>query len=411
MNAWTIALDSIWHHKLRSVLTALGIVIGVFAVVPLTSLGAGVQRYIAGQFDTFGADLITVLPAAPGTQQALDRSAKGTRAGFGPPGDGGPFGQTPSTLTMADVQAIAALRADHVAAVAPVVRAPAAVTRGTKAAALGSAVIGTTAPYFVIENLQFAAGGVSAPFSAGAVLGHGVAAALFGRQAPVGQTIQVGKQSYPVIGVLRASGSQLGGAPDQSVYIPVAHALALAGTSHLSQIVLAAAAPAQVSGASAAVRRLLGRRHTLQDFAVVTAGQILATINSTLTVITSVLGGIAAISLLVGGIGIMNIMLVTVTERIREIGTRKALGARDGDILVQFLVEALLLAVLGGAVGTGLSGLAGQVVGHAVHLAIPLTGSSVVVALAFSSAVGVAFGVLPALRAARLLPAEALRSE
>ncbi len=410
MNAWTIALDSIWHHKLRSVLTALGIVIGVFAVVTLSSLGAGVQRYIAGQFDTFGADLITVLPAAPGTQQALDRSAKGTGAGFGPPG-GGPFGQTPSTLTMGDVQAIAALRADHVSAVAPVVRAPALLTRGTRTAALGSAVIGTTAPYFGIENLQFAAGGVSAPFTSGAVLGHAVAAALFGRQAPVGQTIQVGKQSYPVIGVLRASGSQLGGAPDQSVYIPVANALVLAGTSYLSQIVLAAVAPAQVSAASAAVQRLLGRRHTLKDFAVVTAGQILATINSTLAVITSVLGGIAAISLLVGGIGIMNIMLVTVTERIREIGTRKALGARDGDILVQFLVEALLLAVLGGAVGTGLSGLAGQVVGHAVHLAIPLTGSSVVVALAFSSVVGIAFGVLPALRAARLLPAEALRSE
>ncbi len=409
MNAWMIALESIWHHKLRSTLTALGIVIGVFAVVTLNSLGAGVKQYITRQFNSFGAELITVIPAAPGTQQALDGAAQGRGAGPGPRGRQG-FGQTPSTLTLADVDAIAALGAQHVAAAAPVVMAAALVTHGSATSPAGS-VIGTSAPYFGIENLHFASGGVSGGFASGAVLGHDVASALFGTGAAVGQTIQIGGQPYRVLGVLAASGSQMGGDPDQSVYIPVADALTLAGTSHVSQIVVAADGTAHVSAASAAVQGVLDQRHTLKDFAVVTAAQILSTINNTLSVITSVLGGIAAISLVVGGIGIMNIMLVTVTERIKEIGTRKALGARDGDILVQFLVESVLLAVLGGAIGTGLSGVAGQVVGHAIHFPISLTASSVVLALAFSVLVGVAFGVLPAMNAARLMPAEALRTE
>ncbi len=405
MNAWTIALDSIWHHKLRSALTALGIVIGVFAVVTLTSLGAGVQRYISGQFNSFGADLITVLPAPPGAQQRLDAASHG---GHAVGGHVGGFGQAPSTLTVADAQAIAALKG--VTAVAPVVQAPAQVSQGSTDAP-ASSVLGTTASYFAIQSLKFAAGGVTGGLASGAVLGHEVASTLFGTSAPVGQSVDVGGKPYTVLGVLAAAGTGLGGDPDRTVYIPVAAALTLAGTTRLSEIVVEADGNANVPAASAAVQRLLDQRHTVKDFAVVTAGQILATISSTLSVITSVLGGIAAISLLVGGIGIMNIMLVTVTERVREIGTRKALGARDGDILVQFLVEAVLLAVLGGLVGTGLSALAGRIVGQIVHFAIGLTPWSVLAALAFSIGVGVLFGVLPAMNAARLMPAEALRSE
>jgi len=414
MNAWRIALDSIWHHKLRSSLTALGVVIGVFAVVTLASLGAGVRNYVTGQFNSFGAALLTVTPAPPGAQKSLDAAASGNRGGsargsFGGGGGGG-FGSTPSTLTVGDVQAILALKSAHVAAAAPVADAAALVANGNLDAP-GATVVGTTAPYFAMSNLHFASGGVSAGFSTGAVLGQAAAAALFPSGGAVGSTVSVNGQAVPVVGVLAAAGSQLGGDPDQAVYVPVAQALSISGASTVSEILVRADGTAGVSAASAAIQAALALRHPLKDFAVVTAGQILSIIQSTLGVITSVLGGIAAISLLVGGIGIMNIMLVTVTERVHEIGTRKAMGARDSDILVQFLVESVLLALLGGVIGTACSGLAGSIVGHAVNVPLGLTASSVSLALVFSVAVGAVFGVLPALNAARLMPAVALRSE
>jgi putative ABC transport system permease protein len=398
MNAWSIALDSIWHHKLRSALTALGIVIGVFAVVTLTSLGHSFKQYIGNQFNTLGATLITVMPAPPHAKQATGGAS---HAGFG---------AAPSTLTLGDVAAIAAQGGNDVASVAPVAPAAALITYGGKTASTGS-VLGTTSAYFGILSLHFAAGGTAGFASGGAVLGHAVAQELFGGSSAVGHTVLVGGKPYTVTGVLQTTGAALSGDADDTTYIPVGAALALSGSSKLAEIVAAAAGTADVPAAAAAITRLLDQRHTLRDFAVVTAGQILATINKTLSVVTSVLGGIAAISLLVGGIGIMNIMLVTVTERVREIGTRKALGARDGDILVQFLVEAVLLSLLGGAVGTGFSALAGRVVGQIIHFPISLTATSVGVALGFSLLVGVVFGVLPALNAARLMPAEALRSE
>lgn len=396
MNAWSIALDSIWHHKLRSALTALGIVIGVFAVVTLTSLGAAVKSYVARQFSVFGADLITVAPASP---HAASEHGHGFAGGFG---------LAPSTLTAGDAAAIARLTGDHVAAAAPVAMAPGTVARdGT--AVPGASIVGTTPAYFGIENLPFTSG--VAFGASGAVLGHAVAAALFGSAPSVGASIDVGGRTYVVSGVLKASDSQLSGNANGTVYIPVADALGLAGSTHVSEIVVAADGSADVPAASNAIQRLLQKRHGVDDFSVVTAGEILSTVNSTLTVITSVLGGIAAISLVVGGIGIMNIMLVTVTERVREIGTRKALGAHDGDILIQFLVESVLLALLGGAIGLVLSALAGRVVGQAVHFSIALTSSSIILALLFSVGVGAVFGVLPAMNAARLMPAEALRSE
>ena len=404
MSAWSIALDSIWHHKLRSALTALGIVIGVFAVVTLNSLGAGVKNYITAQFNGVGADLITVTPATPAEQRAL--SGQG---GHRPGGGGGAFGPTPSTLTVADAQAIAGLMADHVQAVAPVEPAPGDAA-STVATAPGDAIVGTTAGYFTAEPLAFASGS-TAGFSSGAVLGHAAAATLFPKGQAVGQTITVGQYSLPVVGVLKSSSSQLGAGANHSVFIPVGDALNLAGSKYVGDIVVSADKSSDVAAATKAISKLLDQRHAVKDFAVVTAGEILKTVNSTLSVVTDVLGGIAAISLVVGGIGIMNIMLVTVTERVKEIGTRKALGARDGDILVQFLVESVLLAVLGGAIGTGLSGLASHIVGQVIKFPIGLTTSAITVALAFSVGVGVVFGVLPAMNASRLMPADALRSE
>ncbi len=414
MNAWGIALQSIWHHKLRSGLTALGVVIGVFAVVTLAALGGGVKSYVTGQFDGSGATLIAVTPAAPGTQQRVAAASSGTRPARGSGlGAGGGFGATPSTLTIADAQAIAGLSAAGITGAAPVAEAaaPVAAPGGSPQAAV---VVGTTAPYFSIQGLHFAAGSAGG-ITGGVVLGSKAEADLFGAGTPpgsaVGQDVQVGGKSLPVVGVLRSAGAQIGAEPDTSVFVPVATALAMSNSQHVSEIVADAAGTAQVAAAASAVQRLMDQRHPLQDFAVVTATQMLAIVTRTLSVITSVLSGIAAISLIVGGIGIMNIMLVTVAERVREIGTRKALGARDGDILVQFLVESILLAVLGGALGTAASALADRVVGHLIHVPLGLTGHSVVLALSFSIGVGALFGVLPAMNASRLMPAEALRSE
>ena len=414
MNAWAIALDSIWHHKLRSTLTALGVVIGVFAVVTLTSLGSGVNSYVTNQFNRIGATLITVVPAAPGTQAKFNAASSGS-AGHGPRrggGFGGGFAQVPSTLTVADAIAIAGLQADHIAAVAPVAQVAAIVAHGSIATA-ANPVVGTTSAYFSLQRLAFLAGGAPGGFTSGVVLGHSAARTLFGGsvRTAVGGSVSINGKSFRVVGVLKAAGQSFGTDPDQAVYIPIQEALALAGTRHLTEIVVGAESTGTVKAASAAVQRLLGQRHPIKDFAVITSGQMLSIIQSTLSVITAVLGGIAAISLVVGGIGIMNIMLVTVTERVREIGVRKALGAGDGDILVQFLVESVLLAVLGGAIGLLCAGVTSHIVGRAINVPIGLTGTSVGAALGFSVLVGAVFGVLPAMNAARLMPAAALRSE
>lgn len=401
MSAWSIALDSIWHHKLRSALTGLGIMIGVFAVVTLNALGAGVKNYINAQFSGAGADLITVMPSAP--------HAQGTSGGGGrgPGGRSAFTGSAPSTLSVADAQAIAGLA--HVSGAAPVEQAPGVVQAGGATAA-GASIIGTTAPYFHIVNLPFTAG--SAPgLVTGAILGHKLAGTLFPGGNALGRTVMVAGTTYPVTGVLASSTSQLGAAANDAVYIPVAAALRIAGSTYVNEILVSVDQSQNVNAVTTAVNTLLAQRHPTHDFAAVTAGQILSEVNSTLSVVTDVLAGIAAISLVVGGIGIMNIMLVTVTERVKEIGTRKALGARDSDILVQFLVESVLLAVVGGAVGTGLSALAGRIVGHVIKFPIGLTVSAVTVALVFSVGVGVVFGVVPAMNAARLMPADALRSE
>ncbi len=402
MNAFAIALDAIWSHRTRSALTALGVVIGVFAVVTLVSLGTAVRDYVSHQFRQVGASVFTVSPATPGT------GARGGPREFAR-GGGPPFatGGLPSTLTVADSQAIAAVRGAGIRRVAPVSQLPLPVAAGRGAPAAVT-VIATTGSYFPLEQLNFTHGHFSVH---GAVLGSGAARSLFGRAAALGQKVRVGGGEFPVTGVLRRGKGMLSLQANQAVFIPVRQGLALAGLDKVSQILVEARGTGQVDKAAAAVLRVLDRRHALRDFQVTKNSQLLSSINRTLAVITAFLGGIAAISLLVGGIGIMNIMLVTVTERFREIGIRKALGARDGDILWQFLVESVLLAVLGGAVGVALSAIVGRIIARMAGLPSGLTPGAVAVALGFSIAVGALFGALPALRASRLMPAEALRSE
>lgn len=395
MNAFSIALDSIWSHRLRSALTALGIVIGVFAVVTLTSLGSGVSSYVSGQFKVFGATLVTVAPATPG------HTGKHGHPGFNP------GGSVPSTLTLGDVHAISALHSPAIARVVPIAVIPAPI--GTSAnGSSGLAVMGTTASYFPAEQIKFATGTFN---GSGAVLGSKAAEALFGKQKHVmGRTVYLGKTALVVSGVLKAA-TGITSTSNNMVFIPVSTGLTSIGLKTISEIVVQAKSDQSVNQAVSAVTRVMNRRHPIRNFSVTKDTAFLTTINKTLSTITTFLSGLAAISLLVGGIGIMNIMLVTVTERFREIGIRKALGARDGDILVQFLAESVLLALLGGAIGVGLSAVASHLIGKLAGFPAGLTVGSVVLAIGFSVGVGIVFGVLPALRASRLMPAEALRTE
>lgn len=401
MNAFTIALDSIWAHRLRSALTALGIVIGVFAVVTLTSLGSGVKSYVSGQFSSFGATLITVSPSLP--------SAHGKLAHH--PFGGGPkqnFGNIPSTLTLGDATAIGALHAPSIAHVAPLVLLPITVSTSSTGSS-GISATGTTAQYFKAEQLTFSHGAFKGQ---GVVLGASAAHTLFPQlKNPIGQKLYLGQSALSVTGVLNSASGLLSKTSNASVFVPIAAGLQIAGLHNISEIIVQASGNSQVNAAGNAITKVLNRRHPSGDFSVTKDTQILSTINNTLSTITTFLSGLAAISLLVGGIGIMNIMLVTVTERFREIGIRKALGARDSDILVQFLAESVLLSLLGGAVGVILSAIASQMIGQLAGFSAGLTFDAVALAVGFSLLVGIVFGVIPALRAARLMPAEALRTE
>lgn len=399
MNAFSIALDSIWAHRLRSALTALGIVIGVFAVVTLTSLGSGVRSYVSGQFSSFGATLITVTPALP--------HASGAKPHFG----GGPnnnFVNVPSTLTVSDASAIRLAHSPDISQVAPVAVLPVTVSR-TPGGSSGLAATGTTASYFKAEQLSFAAGRFT---QTGAVLGSSALHTLFpGVKNPIGRTIYVGQTPIPVTGVLHAASGLLSKAANNTIFVDVSKGLQISDLHNISEILVAASGNTAVNGAGQVITRVMSLRHPSGDFTVTKDTQILKTINSTLSTITTFLSGLAAISLLVGGIGIMNIMLVTVTERFREIGIRKALGARDSDILVQFLAESVLLSLLGGAIGVLLSALASHMIGQLAGFPAGLTLDAVALAVGFSLLVGIVFGVIPAFRAARLMPAEALRTE
>ncbi len=400
MNVFSIAWDSIWHHRTRSFLTALGIIIGVFAVVTLTSLGRGVQTFVNQKFATIGANVLTITPALPSS-----RAHQHQRGRPGGPGGGAAFVNVPSTLTAGDVSALnhgghAALKA------AGVITVPELLSKGATASSAG--VMGVSRTYFRIENLKVSMGHLD---GSGLVLGSSAAKSLFGKQAVIGQTLKVGTKSFTVTGVLAPAAGGPGFHPNHTAFLPLNAALKLTQQKYVSEIIVAASSAGTVPQAQSTANRILGKRHPSHNYRIITAQEILKTVTSTTSVITDFLAGIAGISLLVGGIGIMNIMLVTVSERFREIGIRKALGARDGDILIQFLSESVLLAVIGGIIGTALSGIATHVVGKAVGIPAGLTVSSVVTAVVFSIGVGAVFGVLPAMRAARLMPAEALRTE
>ncbi|MGM0914556.1 MAG: ABC transporter permease [Pseudomonadota bacterium] len=394
-----MAVQAIVRNKLRSFLTTLGIIIGVASVVAMVHLGQSATRSVTEQIASIGSNLLFVMP---GTAQ---RGPGGVRTSAEP-------------FAMDDVEA---LRRE----IAGILVAP-GLSRSTSVV-LGNAnetlsVEGTSNEYFTVRNHAVAQGRgfEAAEQRSGAavcVIGQTVVDEMYGLQEPLGSTLRVGRTACQVVGVLEAKGQSMGQDRDKAVLMPIkAVQRRLVGELDVGVVYVSALVDGTTQRVQGEIEALLRQRRRLaegepDDFYVRDTQDIADALEQTTATLTILLGAIAAVSLLVGGIGIMNIMLVSVTERTREIGIRLAIGARSGDVQTQFLVESVLLATLGGLVGL-LLGVGGTWL-VTERLAMPFVLSPAVMALgfSFSVAIGVAFGYFPARKAARLNPIEALRHE
>jgi len=393
------ALRSLSAHKLRTFLAMLGIIIGVAAVIAMMELGAGAQQQVLERFSAMGTNLLIVQPGQRGMRGVMSGSQQ--------------------NLTLEDALAVAQEVKD-VSLVAPVVGGSAQVKYGNRNSRV--TITGSSVTYLPMRGFEVEKGRAFREQEAErqarvAMIGPVTAENLFGDDDPVGQAIKIKGVNFQVIGVLKAKGSQGWFNPDDQVIVPYSTAMKqLFGLTCLREIDINAVEKADLNTVSADVTALLRKRHRLaadaeDDFHIFNQAELLANVSSAARTFTILLGGIAGISLLVGGIGIMNIMLVTVTERTREIGIRKAIGARRRDILGQFLLEAVILTGLGGAFGClGGTGLA-TLIGRLTEFSTRTDPFSICLALVFSAAVGIFFGFYPAVRAARLNPIEALRYE
>jgi putative ABC transport system permease protein len=397
-----IAWGGIAANKLRSGLTILGMTIGVASVIILIAVGNGSSKAVAQRIESLGTNVLLVL-------------SRGFR--------GGPRSSASSTisLTRQDASALqSSPEAPDVQSASPVVNATSATLVYNDTSYSPSTFVGTTPSYLTAHSYQIREG---SSFTAAdvahhhrvAVVGQTVVEELFRGQNPVGATIKVNGISFQVVGVLAAKGSNGTSNLDEIVVAPISTVEdSLTGFGPIDSITVQAKSEAQLGAAEAEVTQILEHRHKITNtaepgFQVINQGSLLSTSSSTSSVFTTLLGEVAAISLLVGGIGVMNIMLVSVTERTREIGIRKAIGARRSDILTQFLTEAVLVSLIGGVTGVLVGVLGSQFPIAGVHPAIALYS----IFLAFGAAVlaGLFFGTYPAARAATLRPIEALRFE
>lgn len=400
----TESFSTLTVNKMRTSLAILGIVIGIGSVIALVSLGQSTQQAIQSQIESLGSNLLTVRPGS--TSQSGVRGAMGGR----------------TTLTFDDAGAIAdSSLITSVAAVSPEYQSRSQVT--TKNANTNTQIVGVTAAYAQVHNTTLAAGNfISASQmemnSKVAVVGSQVVSDLFGEGADaLGQTIRINGKNFTIIGVAASKGGTGFMNQDDIIYVPLSVAQKqLFGVKYLSSIALAAKSADLMTTAQNEVGYLLLDRHKLSDptqadFSIMSQQDILSTATSTTATFTSLLSGIAAISLLVGGIGIMNIMLVTVTERTREIGLRKALGAKKKLIITQFLIEAILLTFIGGLMGIVLGVVASFIISKVSSSTFYISPISIILATFVSAVIGIIFGWYPAKKAADLQPIEALRYE
>lgn len=403
-----IAFRSLRANKMRSFLTMLGIIIGVASVITMVAVGAGAQTRVAEQIRSLGANVLMVVPGA--ARDGAVRRESGSR----------------HTLTESDSKAIAA-QVPQVQAAAPSIRAAAQIVRGGKN--WNTTINGTTADYFLIREWALGAGRhftSSEEEGAGkvALIGNTVAKQLFGTDDPVGEQIRISSVPFEVIGVLVEKG-QSGAGQDQDdvIFVPIATAkLRLMGSASevnreaVGYILVKATSDEEMEIAKAQMEAVLRQRHRLgpdreDDFRVNDPAATMAAQRASTTTIAWLLAAIASVSLMVGGISIMNIMLVSVTERTREIGLRLAVGARRRDIRNQFLTEAVTLCILGGLIGLGLGAVSAWAVAKLAGWPIFLGVDAVLFALFFAASIGIFFGYYPARKAARLRPVEALRAE
>jgi len=400
-------LDAIRSHRLRSGLTMLGILIGIAAVILTVGLGEGAQAQVRDQINSLGTNLLIVSPGSV--------TSGGIRGGFG----------TASTLTKADADALGSkMVAPDVDQVAPSTQSQGTLTVGSSN--WTTSVVGTTPPWAnvrarKVDSGRFLTTDDENTAAAVVVLGPTTSQQLFGAESPVGQTVTLNNIPLQVIGVLQSSGSSSGTANnDDTAVVPYSTAAQrlFGGNARTSvnAIYLSATSSDTLSAAYQEVQNELTNLHHITnsnnaDFTITTQESLLTTANSVNKTLTVLLGGIAGISLLVGGIGVMNIMLVSVTERVREIGLRKALGARPRVIRRQFLVEASVLGLAGGVLGALLGVIGSGVLPNFINSPVTLSPTATVGAIVIAIAIGLAFGVYPASRAARLAPIDALRTE
>ena len=391
-----LAFDAVKAHRLRSILTALGIAVGIAAVVLLTSIGEGIQRFVLAEFTQFGTNIVVV---NPGKAMTFGVSG-GIIASVRP-------------LSVADAGSLRSVA--HVEALVPTVQGNAQVEGGSRTRR--TLIIGTGAEMPRVFKFEVASGRFLPPDDteaprAYAVLGATVQRELFGETSALGRRIRIGGERYRVIGVMASKGQIVGFDLDDAVYLPVARTLDMFDREGIMEIDVVYRAGSVEEEVVDGIRRVLAARHGQEDFTITTQRQMLDVLGSILNVLTFAVGALGGISLLVGGVGILTIMTISVTERTAEIGLLRALGAERRQVLALFLAEAVVLAGLGGLVGLALgAGSAGLLRLLLPSLPTHTPWSFALLAEAVAVAVGLAAGILPARRAAGLDPLEALRAE
>ena len=394
------AFSSLRTNKSRTMLTMLGVIIGVASVILLVAIGSGLKLYITQQLEGLGSNLLFVVPG-----ETPMSSGKG--GGGGMPG----AGMAASKFTLNQAKDIERM-STTIKAIMPYTE-----NNGIlkfKGKAHTTQIAGVSYQYPQIRDHQLAYGSFFTRSQQNAnkkvvVLGDTVANDLFGEQKAIGRKITLSGSRYTVVGVLKKKGAFGTIDMDDQAFIPVTTALQQYDMENVMSFWVEAKSPEDVAQTKREIKKVLLKTLDKEDFSVVDTKSVLATVSSILTILTTALGGIAAISLLVGGVGIMNIMLVSVTERTHEIGLRKAMGATPKMIMIQFLTEAIVLAVGGGVIGIGLGILGATIINHFFPTMVNIL--TIFMAFSVSATIGIVFGVAPAAKAAKLSPIDALRYE